>query len=120
MDPGELRAFARRNRSAIEQSKGEQWASEFRQHGGLFTMQGCHAMWEYARSLRPDIPTPGDGAEDLAGCSLEGTEIREYRRRARAGRARGGQFGRAGGHASKAGRASLHPQQKRRRRPTRR
>jgi hypothetical protein len=65
MDPDDLRTFARRDRSAVEQQKREYWARMYRERGGLYTMQVGHALWEYARRVRPDIPTARDRAEDL-------------------------------------------------------
>ncbi len=66
MDPADLRAFARRDRSTVEQEKREHWAREFREHGGLATLRAGHALYEYARRVRPDLPTERDRAEDLA------------------------------------------------------
>lgn len=66
MDPVDLRAFARRDRSAVEQRKREHWARQFREHGGTATLRAGHALYEYARRVRPDIPTERDRAEDLA------------------------------------------------------
>jgi len=66
MDPEHLRAFARRDRSAVEQLKREHWARQFREHGGLAALRAGHALYEYARRVRPDIPTEQDRADDLA------------------------------------------------------
>ena len=66
MDPADLRAFAQRDRSAVEQLKREHWARQFREHGGLATLRAGHELYAYARRARPDIPTDQDRAEDLA------------------------------------------------------
>lgn len=66
MDPADLRAFARRDRAPVEELKREHWAREFREYGGLATMRAGHALYEYARLVRPDLPTERDRAEDLA------------------------------------------------------
>jgi hypothetical protein len=66
MDPADLRAFARRDRSPVEELKRDYWARQFREHGGQATLRAGRALYEYARRVRPDIPTERDRAEDLA------------------------------------------------------
>jgi len=66
MEPADLRAFARRNRTAVEALKREHWARQFQEHGGQATLRAGHELYEYARRVRPDIPTERDRAEDLA------------------------------------------------------
>lgn len=43
MDPADLRAFARRDRTAASQLEREHWARELREHGGLATLRAGHA-----------------------------------------------------------------------------
>lgn len=66
MDPADLRAFARRDRSAVEQLKRDYWARQFREQGGMVTLRAGHALYDYARRVRPDLPTERDRAEDFA------------------------------------------------------
>jgi hypothetical protein len=66
MTPADLRAFARRDRAAVEALKRQHWARQFREHGGLATLRAGHDLYEYARRVRPDIPTERDRADDLA------------------------------------------------------
>ena len=54
------------SRAPVEQLKREHWAREFREHGGLATLRAGHALYEYARRVRPDLPTERDRTEDLA------------------------------------------------------
>lgn len=65
MNPADLRAFARRDRPAVEDVKREHWTRRHREHG-MATLRAGHALYEYARRVRPDIPTERDRAEDLA------------------------------------------------------
>jgi hypothetical protein len=62
MGPADLRAFARRDRAPVEQLEREHWAREFREHGGLATLRAGQALYEYARRVRPDLPTDGAGS----------------------------------------------------------
>ena len=51
-----VKAFDRlpsRERSAVEERKREHWARQFREHGGLVAMRAGHALYEYARRVRP-------------------------------------------------------------------
>lgn len=66
MDPADLRAFARRSRDEVEQKKREHWAQRSREPDGLATLRAGHALYAYARKVRPDFPTERDRAEDLA------------------------------------------------------
>ena len=66
MDPADLRAFARRDRTAVESLKREHSAPRFQEQGGLATLRAGHTLYEYARLLRPDIPRERDRADDLA------------------------------------------------------
>ena len=66
MNPADIRAFLQRDRSFVEDEKRAYWAEEHRERGPELTVGAAARMYEYARAVRPDFPTAGDLAEDLA------------------------------------------------------
>lgn len=66
MDSATLRSFADRDRTAVERLKRDHWVRVYREQGPLATWRAGHALFDHARSVRPDYPTPRDLASDLA------------------------------------------------------
>lgn len=66
MKPADARAFAHRDWVALAELKRSHWAARFRTLGPNATLRAAAALWEHARLVRPDWPTPRDRAEDLA------------------------------------------------------
>ncbi len=66
MNPADVRAFAQRDRTPVEEEKLAFWVQEYEQRGPAATLEAAARMFEYARVVRPDFPTEDDLAEDLA------------------------------------------------------
>lgn len=52
----DLREFARRDRSEIEQLKRQHWAERYRQLGSTVTVNVGHALYEHACRVLPGFP----------------------------------------------------------------
>ena len=66
VDPDDVRAFVSRDHAAVEASKRAYHARRYRERGAAAGFEAGQALWEHARRVRPDWPTPGDRDEDLA------------------------------------------------------
>ena len=66
MDPDDVRAFLSRDHAAVEASKRAYHARRYRERGAAAGFEAGQALWEHARRVRPDWPTPHDRDDDLA------------------------------------------------------
>ena len=66
VDPDDVRAFVSRDHAAVEASKRAYHARRYRERGAAAGFEAGQALWEHARRVRPDWPTPHDRDDDLA------------------------------------------------------
>ena len=66
VDPDAVRAFVSRDRAAIDASRRAYHARRYRERGGAAGFEVGQMLWQHARRVRPDWPTPRDRNEDLA------------------------------------------------------
>lgn len=66
MDARHLRAYVERGWAAAESLKQEHWAREYHERGSDATLEAAQTLWRHMRALRPDWPSDGERAEDLA------------------------------------------------------
>ena len=66
VDPDDVRAFVSRDHAAVEASKLAYRARRYRERGAAAGFEAGQALWEHARRVRPDWPTPHDRDDDLA------------------------------------------------------
>lgn len=66
MDPQLLRACAGRAWPLVAAHKRAYWTRAHREGDGLASFEASQALWVHMRNLRPEWPTPGERAEDLA------------------------------------------------------
>jgi hypothetical protein len=58
--------FARRDWAAVEASKLDHWAEEYKRHGGAPARAAATALLNHVRRMQPAYPTAEDRADDLA------------------------------------------------------
>ena len=66
MTPDDIRAFATRDWAAVRNADAAHWAAEFKERGPAATVAASRALWEHARRIRPEWPTPDHSDRDLA------------------------------------------------------
>jgi hypothetical protein len=66
MNEAAVRAYVRRPWAEIEAAKQDHWTTEFARCGCDATFRAAQALWTHMRSVRPDWPTEGERAADLA------------------------------------------------------
>jgi hypothetical protein len=66
VDAAAIRAFARRDRTAVQDLKRAYHARRYREHGAGPGVALAQGLWMHARRVRPDWPTAQDRADDLA------------------------------------------------------
>lgn len=65
MDPDDIRAYARRDRSELQRLKRQRGADLIRDGGTDAAFRAVWALYEHVRTLRPDWPDEQQRAEDL-------------------------------------------------------
>jgi hypothetical protein len=65
MDRQAIEAFVARDRASVDRLKRQHWIHAFRRCGAAATVSAARALWEHARSVRPDWPGADDRAADL-------------------------------------------------------
>jgi hypothetical protein len=65
VDADAIRAFARRERTAVQEFKRAYHAKRYREHGAAPGVALAQGLWVHARRVRPDWPTSQERAEDL-------------------------------------------------------
>jgi hypothetical protein len=66
MDAAQLRAFALRDRRAVDAAKLRYWTDRYRDRGWADTWRRAQELYAYARRVRPDFPTARDRDQDFA------------------------------------------------------
>jgi hypothetical protein len=66
MDRDAVRAFARRNREAVDESRRQHWARLYRERGAEAAWEAALGLRQRMSAVRPDWPTDEDRRADLA------------------------------------------------------
>ena len=65
MELNDIDKFTDRGWFEARDRNNRHWADEYRKRGSEATVSAGHALFEHARSIRPDFPTAADLQRDL-------------------------------------------------------
>jgi hypothetical protein len=61
----EIKAYAGRDWSLVEESKRRYWAERKRALSPAEALRMAEALWRHVRAIRPDWPSPSERAADV-------------------------------------------------------